>query len=132
MLFESIILAMAVLGLSLITQWRVVLGDNDKWTKLGKLLSKWAYIVFIPIGIAFLLIGLIVTSFIESFVSVGVVLIILSIILIIQTQVLSSPEDKTVSLGRNIRLSAFIFAGMGCAAVILLIIRIIQVVISSY
>ena len=94
---------MAILGLSLIIQWRILLGDNDKRIELGKQLLKLAYAGCIPIGVALSLIGLLEPAFMESFVPVGVVLIILSITLLFQSQALCTPEDKIVSFGKIIR-----------------------------
>ena len=97
MLLGSIGLAMSVLGLSLIIQSRVLLSGDDKLTKLGKQLRKLAYSVSIPIGFVLVIIGFLMPVFMESFVSVGVVLIIVSITMLVQSQALSTIGDKTVS-----------------------------------
>ena len=122
---------MSVLGLSLIIQSRVLLDDDDKLTKLGKQLRKLAYLVSIPIGFVLVIIGFLMPIFMESFVSVGVVLIIVSITMLVQSQALSTTADKTVSLGRKISVWAYICAGVGCVTVIILFIRTIAGAIAS-
>jgi len=131
MLLGSIGLTMSVLGLSLIIQSRVLLDGDDKLTKLGKQLKKLAYLVSIPIGFVLVIIGFLMPVFMESFLSVGVVLIIVSITILVQSQALSATGDKTVSLGRKIRVWAYICAGVGCVTVITLFVRTITGAITA-
>ena len=127
MLLGAIGLAMAVLGLNLIIQSRILLDNDEKLMALSKQLRKLTCFVAIPIGIILSVIGITMPTFMESFVSVGVTLIILSITMLIQSQALENMGDKKVSVGRRIRIWAYIFTGIGFITVIILLVRTILV-----
>ncbi len=127
MLLGAIGLAVAVLGLNLIIQSRILLDNDEKLMVLRKQLRKLTYFVAIPIGVALSVIGIIMPAFMESFISVGVTLIILSITMLIQSQALENMGDKKVSVGRKIKVWAYICTGIGLITVIILLVRTILV-----
>ena len=127
MLLGAIGLAMAVLGLNLIIQSRILLDNDEKLTALSKQLRKLTYFIAIPLGVILSVIGIIMPAFMESFISVGVTLIILAITMLIQSQALDSMGDKKVSVGRKTRVWAYICTGIGLITVITLLIRTILV-----
>lgn len=126
MILGAVGLAIAVLGLTLIIQSRILLDSDQRLVRLSKQLKTLAYFVAIPIGIILSIIGLVMPTFMESFVSVGVNFIILSITMLIQSQALTNIEDKRAAVGRNIRVWAYICTGVGFVAVIVLLVRTIS------
>ncbi len=127
MLLGAIGLAMATLGLNLIIQSRLLLDRDEKLLVLSRQLKKLTYFVAIPIGVALSVFGILMPTFMEPFVSVGVTLIVLAITMLIQSQALDNTGDKKVSVGRKTRVWAYICTGIGFIAVIVLLIRTILV-----
>lgn len=117
-LAASIGLAAAALGLSLMIQSRILLDPPDRLPLLGRQLRLLA-IPAVPIGIILVVMGIICPAHINSFISVGVVLIILAITLLIQSQVLSVPDASLKQLGRNTRIWAYVCAVAGFLAVVI-------------
>ena len=70
------------------------------------------------------MIGVIWPAIADSYISIGVILIILAITLLIQSQVLSIPGASLKQLGQKIRIWAFICAGAGLIAVVITLVRI--------
>jgi uncharacterized membrane protein len=127
MLLGAIGIAMAALGLNLIIQSRLLLDNDEKLMILSKQLKKLSFFIAIPIGVALSVFGILMPAFMESFISVGVTLIILSITMLIQSQALENMGDKKISVGRKIRVWAYICTGIGFIIVIILLVRTILV-----
>jgi len=124
-LVASIGLSLAVLGLSLIIQSRILLDSPDKLPLLAKRLRVCAYAIAIPIGIVLTVIGFIWPRIADSYISVGVILIVLAITLLIQSQILSVPDASLRQLGQRTRIWAYICAGVGLVAVVITLVRVL-------
>ena len=123
MLSGTIGLAMAVPGLNLIVQSRLLLDSDERLVVLRKQLRRLSHFVAIPLGVALSVFGMLIPTFMESFVAVGVTLIALAISMLIQSQALGTMGDKKASVGRKIRVWAYSCTGIGVFAVILLLVR---------
>lgn len=123
MILGAVGLAMAVLGLTLIIQSRILLDSDQRLVRLSKQLKKLTYFATIPIGVILSIIGFAMPTFMESFVSVGVSFIVLSVTMLIQSQALIIMGDKKVSVGRSIRVWAYICTSVGFIVVIVLLVR---------
>lgn len=123
-LAASIGLSALVLGLSLIIQSRILLDSPDKLALLAKRLKILALAIATPLGILLTVVGFIWSAIADSYISVGVVLIILAITLLIQSQVLSIPDTSLKQLGIKTRTWAYTCAGVGAVAVVVVLIRV--------
>lgn len=116
-LIASIGLAMAVLGLTLIIQSRTLLVPSDRLPLLGRKLKTWSYILG-PLGALLVLIGIFVFGNNISFISVGMMLILLAVALVAQGEALQSSKDALEKLGKKIRIYAWLYAIIGFIVVV--------------
>jgi len=124
-LLASIGLAMAVLGLSLIIQSRILRDSPDRWPVLARRLRILAFTVSIPIGIILVVIGFLLPAFADSYISVGAILIIVAITLVVQSQALTSDNNSLSQLSRKTKIWAYICTGVGVIAVLIALIRVL-------
>ena len=82
-LAASIGLAAAALGLGLIIQSRILADSPDRLPLLARRLRILAYAIAIPLWIILVVIGVIWPAIADSYISIGVILIILAITLLI-------------------------------------------------
>ena len=122
----SIALATAVLALGLIIESRILLSNPDQLKLLTKRIQKFAVIVAIPLGIIFIIVGSIWLTSIGSFISVGVTLIIIAIALLVQSKILSNPNDPSLQkFGKLIRIYAIILAVAAFIALVSIVVKLI-------
>ena len=127
-LIASIALATAALALSLIIESRILLSTPEQLKILAKQIQKLAIIVVIPLGIILVTVGSSWFPYIGSFTAVGVIFIILSITLLVQSRVLSSPNDPSLKrFGKLLRIYAFILASAAFIALVIIVVKLIQI-----
>jgi len=122
----AIALATAALALGLIIESRILLGTPEQIRTLTNQVKKLAIGVAIPLGIILTLAGFIWFPGIGSFIAVGVTLIIISITLLVQSKVLSTPDDPSLKrFGKFINICAIILAISALAALIYIVVQLI-------
>jgi len=124
----STVLALVVFALATLIQSRILLDPMDRLPSLGRKLRRLSY-VLAALAISLLAAGLVVSGLSDSYVSVGVTLLIVAVSLFVESQILIRPTSK-LSIGRQLRQSAFfsVIAASVLLVVILVIILIRAVI----
>ena len=126
----SIALATAALALGLIITSRILLSTPEQLGLLANQVQKLAVRIAIPLGIILVVVGFIWFPCIDSFIAVGVTLIIISIALLVESRVLSNPDDPSLKrFGRLIRRCAIILAIVTLAALIYIVVQLIIILL---
>lgn len=126
----SIALASAALALSLIITSRILLSTPEQLGLLANQVQKLAVRIAIPLGMILVVVGFIWFPGIGSFIAVGVTLIIISITLLVQSKVLSNPNDPSLRrFGRSIRRYAIILTIATLAALIYIVVQLIIILL---
>jgi len=116
-LAASIGLAMAALGLNLIILSRALLISNDRLPMFGRTVKRCSY-GLLALGVLLTIVGVLVPGYIISFISVGVMLILLAIALIAQGEALLSSQSALAKLGQKLKIYAWIYTIIGFIAVV--------------
>lgn len=125
-LVGSIGLATAALALGLFIESRILLSTPEQLNLLAKQIQKFATRMVIPLGIVLIVVGSIWFPYIGSFIAVGVTLIIIAVTLLVQSRVLSSPNDPSLKrFGKLIKIYAFILAIASLVALVIIVIKLI-------
>jgi hypothetical protein len=117
-LIASIGLSILIIGFNLMTQSLVLRSSNEKLPSVGKKLKKYAYRIFIPLGMIIVVVG-ICFGYNITFISLGVMFILLAFPLIVQGKVLLSSQAALTRLGQKIKIYAWIYAIVGFVVVVI-------------
>ncbi len=125
-LVGSIALATAVLALGLKIESSILLSTPEQLRLLANRVQKLGIRVAIPLGIILIVVGFIWFPGIGSFIAGGVILIIIAITLLVQSKVLSSPNDPSLKrFGKLLKIYAIILAFAALAALIYIVVKLI-------
>ncbi len=126
-LIGSLALATSVLSLSLMIQSKMLIVDEVKRAKLNKLIQKMNYIGSGPLGLIMVVAGCIWWDKLkDSFIPVGMTLIIASISMLVQSRTLELNGNSAIRFGKYLNILAWILAissTIGLIAVVFLLIR---------
>jgi uncharacterized membrane protein len=122
----SIIIAAALFSLRLKLQSATTLAtDEAAKQRLANRLEKATLATFLPIGTGMVIVGFILATFRDSFVSIGFTIMGMAVLFLIQSQLMKRKGEALLSYAKRVRIYGQLFWWVALIAVIVLIVRIV-------